>query len=44
MASIGIIGLMLYDFFTSKPEVYDKIENYTEYMSFSYDDTDTKWN
>ena len=43
LASIGLVGLMLFGSFTSKPEVYDEIENYTEYMSFS-NNKDTKWN
>ena len=44
LATIGLIGIMLYGSFTAKPEVYDDIENYTEYMSFSYDNADTVWN
>ncbi len=44
LAAIGIVGLLFFDSVTSKVEVYDKIENYTEYMSFSYDNEDTLWN
>ena len=44
LATVGLIGIMLYGSFTAKPEVYDDIENYTEYMSFSYDNADTVWN
>ncbi len=43
LAPIGLIGIMLVGSFTSKPEVYDDIENYTEYMSFSHDSPDTLW-
>ena len=44
LATIGLIGLMLFGSFTAKPEVYDEIEKYPEYMSFSYDNADTIWN
>ncbi len=44
LARIGLIGIMLWGSINAKPEVYDEIENYTEYMSFSYDDNaDTIW-
>ncbi len=43
-ATLGLIGIMLVGSAASKPEVYDDIENYTEYMSFSYDSPDTRWN
>ena len=43
LAAIVLIGIMLFGSFTSKPEVYDEISNYTEYMSFSYDNADTIW-
>ena len=43
-APIGLIGIMLWGSINAKPEVYNEIENYTEYMSFSYDDNaDTIW-
>ncbi|MBR2531509.1 MAG: hypothetical protein IKE56_02440 [Lachnospiraceae bacterium] len=44
LAPIGLIGIMLFGSFTSRPEVYDEIGNYTQYMSFSYDNADTLWN
>ena len=43
LVTVGLIGLMLFGSFTSKPEVYDEIENYAEYMSFSYENADTLW-
>ena len=44
LVPIGLIGIMLWGSINAKPEVYDEIKNYTEYMSFSYDDnTDTIW-
>lgn len=42
-APVVLVGIMLYGSFRSKPEVYDEIENYTEYMSFSYDNAESKW-
>jgi len=42
--AFGLVGIFLVDSFISKPEVYDDIENYTEYMSFSYDNGDILWN
>ena len=44
LAAIGLIGIMLIGSLTAKPEVHDEIENYAEYMSFSYDNADTLWN
>ncbi len=44
LAPIGLAGILLIGSVNSKPEVYDDIENYAEYMSFSHDSTDTKWN
>ena len=44
LATVGLIGLMLFGSFTSKPEVYDEIENYAECMSFSCENADTLWN
>ena len=44
LAPIALIGIMLWGSINAKPEVYDEIENYAEYMSFSYDDNaDTIW-
>lgn len=43
-AALGLIGIMLIGSVTSKPEVHDNIENYAEYMSFSHDGVDSKWN
>lgn len=43
LATIGLIGIMLFGSFTAKPEVYDEISNYTECMSFSYDNADSLW-
>ena len=43
-AALGLIGIMLIGSVTSKPEVHDNIENYAEYMSFSHDGADSKWN
>ena len=43
LATLGLIGIMFIGSATAKPEVHDDIENYTEYMSFSYDSSDTKW-
>ncbi len=34
LATIGLIGIMVIGSALSKPEVYNDIENYTEYMSF----------
>lgn len=44
LAAIGLIGVLLSGSITSKPEVYDEIDNYTEYMSFSNDSADSIWN
>jgi hypothetical protein len=44
LAAIGLTGLMLFGSFTPKPEVYDEVEHYTKYMSFSYNNQDTLWN
>lgn len=43
LATLGLIGIMLFGSAASKPEVYDDIENYAERMSFSYDDPGGKW-
>ena len=34
LISIGFGGVVLFDSFVSKPEVYDDIESYTEHVSF----------
>lgn len=44
IVSAGLIGLVLFGYLTSKPEVYDEIENYMEYMSFGTKNADSKWN
>lgn len=44
LAGIGLIGIMLIDSALSKPEVYNDIESYTEYMSFEAQNSDSKWN
>lgn len=44
IAPLGLIGIVLYGSFTSKPEVYDAIENYTEYMTFPDNNGESKWN
>lgn len=38
-----IMIIMFFGSSTSKPEVYEDISRYNEYMSFSRDDTDSKW-
>lgn len=43
LMAIGLIGITLFGSFVSKPEVYDDIENYTDYMSFSADNADAMW-
>ena len=43
LAAVGLIGIMLIGSFSSGPEVYDEIGNYTEYMSFSSDGQDSLW-
>ena len=42
MAAI-LIGIMFLGSVTSKPEIYDDISHYSEYMSFDADNTDSKW-
>ena len=44
MAALGLIGVMFIGAVTSKPEVYDDIENYAERMSFSHEGQNTIWN
>ena len=44
LAALGLIGIMFWGSAAAKPEVYNDIENYTKYMSFSYDGGDTLWN
>ena len=44
IATIGLIGVLFAGSITSKPEVYDQIDHYTEYMSFSNDNADSIWN
>ena len=44
LARIGLIGIMLIGSALSKPEVYNDIESYTEYMSFEAQNSDSKWN
>ncbi len=44
LAAIGLIGIMLFGSLTAKPEVYDEVENYAEYMSFSNNNPDSIWN
>ena len=42
-ATVGLIGITLFGSFKSEPEVYNEIEHYSEYMSFSYNNADTIW-
>ena len=44
LAAVVHIVVLLFDPFTSKPEVYDEIENYEEYMSFTHYNQDAIWN
>lgn len=44
LARIGLIGIMFIGSALSKPEVYNDIESYTEYMSFEAQNSDSKWN
>ncbi|MBO5551009.1 MAG: hypothetical protein J5966_03535 [Lachnospiraceae bacterium] len=41
---IGLVGLIFFDSITAKPEVYDEIERYPEYMSFGEGNADSEWN
>ena len=43
MIKVGTIGLLIGNALLVEPKIYDNIENYTEYMSFSYENEDTKW-
>ena len=43
MPILLVIGVLFFDSVTSKPEVHDDIENYTEYMSFSHNYSGTLW-
>ena len=44
MAAAGAVGIILFGAATAKPKVYDEVEKYTEYMSFSQEKQDTIWN
>ena len=44
LATIGLIGIMVLGAITSKPEIHDDVENYTQYMSFEAQNADSKWN
>ena len=44
LVALGLVGLMFLSSVNAKPEVYDDISNYTEYMSFSDDNEDPLWN
>lgn len=44
LISIGLVGILFFGSFMSKPEIYDDIENYTDYMSFGAENADSKWN
>ncbi len=43
LAPLGLVGLFLYGSVTSKPEVYDNVEDYTDYMSFGASNVDSEW-
>lgn len=40
---LGVAGVLMASFTTSKPEVYEDVNRYREYMSFSTSDDETKW-
>lgn len=44
LIKIGLVGFLLIGSIKSKPEVYEDISRYREYMSFGTGSSDTKWN
>ena len=43
IAKVALVGIFLVGSVTSKPEVYDDISHYREYMSFDTENADSQW-